>query len=120
MPYKDYLKALSESVGGSLASIIMGYDGIPIDEYFVEATPFDLQLLVVEYANLLRDIRRTVGLLENGTMQEVSITTDRVKVLVRVISEEFFLVLVLAADGNYGKGRYLLSREAAKLREELT
>jgi predicted regulator of Ras-like GTPase activity (Roadblock/LC7/MglB family) len=40
-------------------------------------------------------------------------------VLVRVISEEFFLVLVLAADGNYGKGRYLLSREAAKLREEL-
>jgi predicted regulator of Ras-like GTPase activity (Roadblock/LC7/MglB family) len=97
----------------------MGYDGISIDEYFVEGTPFDLQLLVVEYANLLRDIRKTADLLENGIMQEVSITTDRVRVLVRVISEEFFLVLVMTADGNYGKGRYILSREAPKFREEL-
>jgi hypothetical protein len=38
---------------------------------------------------------------------------------VRVISEEFFLALVITAEGNYGKGRYLLSREAVTLREEL-
>jgi predicted regulator of Ras-like GTPase activity (Roadblock/LC7/MglB family) len=119
MSYKECLKSLTESVGGGLAAIIMGYDGIPIDEYFVDSTPFDLQLLVVEYANLLRDIRRTVTLLENGSMQEVAIATDRLRVLVRVISDEFFLVLVLTADGNYGKGRYLLSREAPRLKDEL-
>jgi predicted regulator of Ras-like GTPase activity (Roadblock/LC7/MglB family) len=119
MSYKESLKAITEEVGGGLAAIIMGYDGIPIDEYFSEATQFDLQLLVVEYANLLREIRRTVALLENGNMQEVSITTDRLRVLVRVISEDFFLVLVLTAAGNYGKGRYLLSREVLQLRDEL-
>jgi predicted regulator of Ras-like GTPase activity (Roadblock/LC7/MglB family) len=120
MSYKESLKTITEGVGGGLAAIIMGYDGIPIDEYFSETPQFDLQLLVLEYANLLREIRRTVALLENGSMQEVSITTDRVRVLVRVISDEFFLVLVLTADGNYGKGRYLLSREALQLRDELT
>lgn len=119
MPYKDSLKSITESVGGGLAAIIMGYDGIPIDEYMTENSSIDLQLLAVEYANLLRDIKRTVDLLENGDMQEVSIATDRVRVLVRAISEEFFLGLVITADGNYGKGRYLLSREAVKLREEL-
>lgn len=119
MSFKKCLKSLTENVGGGLAAIIMGYDGIPIDEYFVETPLFDLQLLVAEYANLLRDIRRTVSLLENGTMQEVSITTDRLRVLVRVISEEFFLVLVLNADGNYGKGRYLLAREAPQLKDDL-
>lgn len=119
MSYKERLKALAEEVGGCLAAIIMGYDGIPIDEYFVEKTPFDLQLLVAEYANLLRDIRCTVDLLENGNMQEVTITSDKLRVLVRVISAEFFLILVMAADGNYGKGRYLLSREAPVLRNEL-
>lgn len=119
MSYKEYLRSLTENVDGGLAAIIMGYDGIAIDEYFVEATPFDLQLLAVEYANLLRDIRRTVELLENGDMQEVSISTDRLRVLVRVISAEFFLVLVITATGNYGKGRYLLSREALQLRDEL-
>lgn len=119
MSFKESLKSLTESVGGGLAAIVMGYDGISIDEYFVEATPFDLQLLVLEYANLLRDIRRTVALLENGTMQEVSIATDRLRVLVRIISEEFFLVLVMTADGNFGKGRYLLAREAPRFREIL-
>ncbi len=119
MSYKESLKNLAESVDGALTAIIMGYDGIPIDEYFVESTPFDLQLLTVEYANLLRDIRRTVNILENGVMEEVSIATDRLRVLVRVINEDFFLILVITTDGNYGKGRYLLSREAFKLKDEL-
>lgn len=119
MSYKQALKTITESVGGGLAAIIMGYDGIPIDEYLVDTTQFDLQLLTVEYANLLRNIRSTVDLLENGVMEEVSIATDRLRVLVRVINEQFFLVLVITADGNYGKGRYLLSREALILKDDL-
>lgn len=119
MSYKQTLKTVTESVGGGLAAIIMGYDGIPIDEYLVDYSQFDLQLLTVEYANLLRDIRRTVELLENGAMEEVSIATDKLRVLVRIINEQFFLVLVITADGNYGKGRYLLSREAFKLKDDL-
>lgn len=119
MSYKQTLKTVTESVGGGLAAIIMGYDGIPIDEYLVDCSQFDLQLLTVEYANLLTDIRRTVELLDNGAMEEVSIATDKLRVLVRVINEQFFLVLVIAADGNYGKGRYLLSREALKLKDDL-
>ena len=119
MSYKESLKTVTESVGGGLAAIIMGYDGIPIDEYLVDSSQFDLQLLTVEYANLLRDIRRTVELLENGAMEEVSIATDRLRVLVRVINDQFFLVLVITADGNYGKGRYLLNREALKLKDDL-
>lgn len=119
MPYKESLKSLTENVGGGLAAIIMGYDGIPIDEYLIDSSKFDLQLLSVEYANLLRDIRNTVDLLENGDMEEVLIATDRLKVLVRVINDQFFLVLVITADGNYGKGRYLLSRESLKLKDDL-
>lgn len=119
MSYKQNLKAVTESVGGGLAAIIMGYDGIPIDEYLVDSSQFDLQLLAVEYANLLRDIRRTVELLDNGAMEEVSIATDKLRVLVRIINEQFFLVLVITAEGNYGKGRYLLGREALKLKDDL-
>lgn len=119
MSYKESLKTVTESVGGGLAAIIMGYDGIPIDEYLVDSTQFDLQLLTVEYANLLRDIKRTVELLENGDMEEVSIATDKLRVLVRVINDQFFLVLVITVAGNYGKGRYLLNREALKLKDDL-
>ncbi|NTW88984.1 MAG: roadblock/LC7 domain-containing protein [Desulfobulbaceae bacterium] len=119
MAYKEFLKSLTEGVDGGLAALIMGYDGIPIDEWLDQSTNFDLQLLSVEYSNLLRDIRHTVELLENGAMEEVTIATDRLKVLIRVINPEFFLVLVMTADGNYGKGRYLLSRESFRLKSEL-
>jgi len=119
MSYRESLKALTEATDGSMAAIIMGYDGIPIDEFIIDNVPYDMQLVAVEYANLLRDIKRTVELLENGAMQEISIATDRLRVLVRVINDDFFLVMIIATDGNYGKGRYLLSREAIRLREEL-
>jgi predicted regulator of Ras-like GTPase activity (Roadblock/LC7/MglB family) len=119
MPYKESLTSLVENVGGGLAAVIMGYDGIAIDEYLLAKTTFDLQLLTVEYANLLRDIKKTVELLENGDMEEVSIATDKIRVLVRVINQDFFLVLLMVADGNFGKGRYLLARESRILAEEL-
>lgn len=119
MSFKESLKTLTESSGGGLASVIMGYDGIAIEEYLVDSSAFDLQLLTVEYSNLLRDIRKTVELLENGDMQEVSIATSRLRVLVRVINSDFFLVHVQSIDGNFGKGRYLMSREAIKLQGEL-
>ena len=112
-------KDITENVGGGLAAIIMGYDGIAIEEYFVDNSAFDLQLLTVEYSNLLRDIRKTVELLENGDMQGVSIVTSRLRVLVRVINSDFFLVHVQSIGGNFGKGRYLMSREAIRLQGEL-
>lgn len=119
MSFRKSLKELAESVNGGLAAIIMGCDGIAIDEYLLDGSPDDLPLLVAEYANLFNDIKRTAELLENGKMEEVSLATDSIRVLIRVISEEFFLVLVLAADGNYGKGRYLCSLAALKFRDEL-
>lgn len=119
MPYKDTLKIITGRVEGGLAALIMGYDGIAIDEYLVESSKFDLQLLSVEYSNLLKDIRKTVELLGTGSMEEVAIVTDLLRVIIRVINEQFFLVLVMTADGNYGKGRYLIQREAINLKSDL-
>ena len=39
--------------------------------------------------------------------------------VVRGVSDDFFVALVMEADGNYGKGRYLLKRDVWKLREAL-
>ena len=119
MPFKECLREIVDNVGGGVGAVIMGYDGIPIDEYLPEAGPFDLQLMAVEYANLLKEIKRTVGVLKTGDLEEVSVTTATARVLVRVINEEFFLALVIGADGNYGKGRFMLRREIPKLYDAL-
>lgn len=119
MSFRDILRGMVERVEGGQGAVIMGYDGIPIDEYIKEDAALDIQLLSVEYATLLKEIRRTVEVLKTGEMEEISITTGLTRVIVRPVNEEFFVVFVLGKDGNFGKGRYLLKRDAPRLAEAL-
>ena len=119
MSFRDILQGMVERVEGGQGAVIMGYDGIPIDEYIKEDVILDIQLLSVEYATLLKEIKRTIDVLKTGDMDEISITTGLSRVIVRPVNEEFFVVFVLDREGNFGKGRYLLKRDAPKLAEEL-
>jgi predicted regulator of Ras-like GTPase activity (Roadblock/LC7/MglB family) len=49
----------------------------------------------------------------------VTISSARHINVIKLVNEEYFLVLVLAVDGNFGKGRFLLRKAIARLREEL-
>ena len=109
MELRDTLKEIVEKVGGGVGAVIMGYDGIPIEEHIKEGL-FDVQILAVEYANVLKEVKRTIDVLKTGEMEEIIITTGLSRIIIRSISEDFFIMLALDSDGNYGKGRYLLKR----------
>ena len=119
MDFKAVLKTIVDESSGSLGAVIMGYDGIAIDEHLREGGGVDVQMLAVEYASVLKEIKRTVGVLKTGELEEVSIMAEQCSVIVRGISNDFFVALVMGADGNFGKGRYLLKRETSRLREAL-
>jgi predicted regulator of Ras-like GTPase activity (Roadblock/LC7/MglB family) len=119
MSFRDILKNTVEQVDGAVGAVIMGYDGIAIDEFILLNESFDVQLLAVEYATLLKEIKQTVDVLKTGAMEEVSICTAEVRIILRSISDEFFLVLLLKRDGNFGKGRYLLKLHSSTLYEML-
>jgi predicted regulator of Ras-like GTPase activity (Roadblock/LC7/MglB family) len=117
MPLKEILKSIVENVSGGVGAVVMGYDGIPIDEHVHEGTNVDVPLLAVEYATVLKEIKRTVEVLRIGKMEEISINTDFLRAIIRVIDEELFVVLVVCQEGNFGKGRYLLKLKAPQLRD---
>lgn len=119
MGFKAILKRVVDQSCGGLGSVIMGYDGIAIDEYLVEGGALDVQLLAIEYASVLKEIKRTVGVLKTGELEEISIISEKCSIIVRGINDDFFVALLIAADGNFGKARYLLKREAPLIREEL-
>lgn len=118
MSLRETLTGIVSSVEGGVAAIVMAYDGISIDEA-VARTDFDLQLLTVEYATLLKDIKRAVEILKVGDLEEVSITTGQLHVAIRVLNADLFVVLVMTRDGNHGKGRYLLKLKSFDLLQEL-
>ncbi len=119
MSFRGILQGLVEKVEGGQGAVIMGYDGIPIDEYIKEDATLDIQLLSIEYATLLKEIRKTVEVLKTGAMDEIFVTTGLTRVIVRPVNEEFFVVFVLEKECNFGKGRYFLKRDAPKLAEAL-
>jgi predicted regulator of Ras-like GTPase activity (Roadblock/LC7/MglB family) len=120
MSLRETLNTIVQSVDGALAAIIMAYDGIPIDEVSVEQTEFDVQLLSVEYSSVLKEIKRAVDVISMGDLEEVSITTAKMCIIVRVLNDDLFAALILSRDGNIGKARYMLKLKSYGIIHELS
>jgi predicted regulator of Ras-like GTPase activity (Roadblock/LC7/MglB family) len=120
MPLRESLNTIVQGVEGTLAAVIMAYDGIPIDEVTVQQSEFDMQLLSVEYATVLKEIKRAVDVIKMGDLEEVSISTSRTCVIVRVLNEDLFAALIMNRDGNIGKGRYMLKLKSFEMLRELS
>lgn len=117
--FSDILQRIVEGTAGGIGAVLMGYDGIAIEQFFAPDQDLDLQMVVVEYSNVLKEIRRTAEILSLGEMEEISIRTDRFIIVIRILNEDYFVALILNRDGNFGKARYLITREGANLLEEL-
>jgi len=120
MSLRDSLNSIIRNVDGSLAAVIMAFDGIPIDEVTIEQSEFDMQLLSVEYATVLKEIKRAIDVIKMGELEEVSIMTTRTCVVVRILNDDLFISLIMNRDGNIGKGRYLLKIKSYEVLRELS
>ncbi len=113
--FSEILQRIVEETGGGVGAVLMGYDGIAIDQYFSADQQLDLHMVAVEYANVIKEIRKTARILNVGEMEEVSIKTERFHIVVRIITVDYFVAMTLHRGGNFGKARYLLTREAPNL-----
>ena len=120
MAFLAHLEAVVNQVPGALACSVMGFDGIPVETHQSDdAVEMDLQTSWVEYANMLSQIRGAAEGLKTGAVSEVAVSSERVVTLMRLVSPEYFLVLAMKPEGNYGKGRYVLRITAPKVKAEL-
>ncbi|MEZ4600224.1 MAG: roadblock/LC7 domain-containing protein [Syntrophotaleaceae bacterium] len=116
--FHDILQGILREADG-VSAVLMGYDGLPVDQVDRPCDGIDLNLVAVEYANVLKEVKNAVSLLNTGDLEEMAIRTQRFHVIIRALTEEYFVTLTLPRDGNLGKGRYLLLRESSRLCEAL-
>ena len=120
MSFRAHLESVVSQVDGALACSVMGFDGISVETFQKdEAGALELNGAWVEYANLLTQLKNAADVLKTGTVTELSVNSEKVLTIIRLVSPEYFLVLALRAEGNYGKGRYVLRVTAPKVRAEL-
>ena len=117
--FKAILEDIVTSCTGCIGALLMGYDGIGIEQFSIEENSLDLNLVGIEYSNVTKEIRKAAEVLNAGVLQEVSIKTELYYVIIHALTDEYFVALMIERNGNYGQGRYLLMREAPALRQAL-
>ena len=119
MSFRERLEEVCRGVEGAVACSLMGVDGIEVDTHLNEGGEVDVKSLLVEYSGVLRSAKDAAEAHAAGGVAELAIATDKLLAVVRTVSPEYFMVVALTPDGNFGKARYLLRVTAPKLRSEL-
>jgi predicted regulator of Ras-like GTPase activity (Roadblock/LC7/MglB family) len=120
LSFQTHLESVVAQVDGALVCSVMGFDGIAVQTHQVQGTDeLELSTALIEFTNVLSQLKNAAELLKTGGVQEISINTERVTTLMRLVTPEYFIVLALKPEGNYGKGRYVLRVTAPKIRAEL-
>jgi predicted regulator of Ras-like GTPase activity (Roadblock/LC7/MglB family) len=117
MPFSEILKEVVTNTEGALGALIVGLDGIPVEEYTVNSD-MDVQSMTVEFSSLLREIEKGSQSAEMGSTREVTVIADKAMIMLRRLNEEYFFVLIIKPDGNFGKGRFLLRMSVPRLLKE--
>ncbi len=117
MPFADILREMVNGTEGALGALVVGVDGIPVEEFAVTGD-LDLQSMTVEYSTLLKEIEKGSQSAQLGSTKEVTVIADKAMVMLRRLNDEYFMVLIISPDGNFGKGRFLLRMAVPKILKE--
>jgi predicted regulator of Ras-like GTPase activity (Roadblock/LC7/MglB family) len=117
--FLDRLSRISNRIDGALALSLVARDGIPV-ESFSSDPDLDLDVLAAELIAQVRSITENHRELEVGDVQQFSVTTDRLTLMVSAVAADYYLLLVLGPEGNYGKARFELRRARLLLEEDLS
>lgn len=119
MSFRELLQQVVQHVDGAVAAALMGVDGIEVDSHHLEVPGLDVRTLLVEYSSLFRAAHQAAETHEAGGVTELSILAERLLVVARLVSPEYFMLVALKPDGNFGKARFMMRVTAPKLLAEL-
>ncbi len=117
--FRDRLNRISERIEGVLALSLVAKDGMAVDSVSSDSA-LDLEALAAEMVSQARSISDNHRELEVGDVQQLSVTTDRVTLMVSSVTPDYYLLLVLGPEGNYGRARFELRRARLLLEKDLS
>lgn len=120
MTFREHIQRIVQSTPGAVACTIMGFDGIAIDTYETGTGEVDIPVLLVEFAAAAQLLRRNATQSPAGGFVELVVTNQRLSAIVRPLTEEYFLAVVLAPNALVGKARFLMRVAAAPIAKELS
>ena len=115
--FKDVLRGIAEHVEGTLAVSLIGLDGIAVETVSYDSLPLDA--MGAEFGGFIKSVRVTNTELDTGEVLQFSLVTEKYIAFLSAVTSEYYVLLVLRPDGNYGRARFELARAKHLLRDEL-
>jgi predicted regulator of Ras-like GTPase activity (Roadblock/LC7/MglB family) len=117
MVFRDVLTGVRDRVEGALAVSLIGLDGIAVETIGKGEVP--LEVLGAEFGGFVKSIQTTNTELDTGEVLQFSLVTEKYITFLSEVTPEYYILLVLRPDGNYGRARFELSKAKHLLRDEL-
>ena len=119
MMFKEALEGIIERTDGGIGALIMGVDGIAVEKVLTEeARDLNLDVAAAEFTSLIRNAQRTGNDTGLGSLRELAVQLESATVIMRLFTKEYFVVLAMKPDGNFGRGRFELRKAELELARE--
>jgi len=113
--FAETLKRVVDNVDGGIAAVVMGLDGIAVDTYIKQQDRVDVNTVAMEFSFILTQVRKAGDSLQVGSLEELSVKAQRLVLICRMISPQYFVAVAVAPEGNLGKARYMARVSAPTL-----
>jgi predicted regulator of Ras-like GTPase activity (Roadblock/LC7/MglB family) len=114
--FREVLAGIKERVDGALAVSLIGLDGIAIESIKDGNVPLDV--FGAEFGGFIKSVRPNADL-NTGDVLQFALVTEKYITFLSAVTPEYFVLLVMRPDGNYGRARFELARAKHLLRDEL-
>ena len=114
--FKETLAGIRDRVEGTLAVSLISLDGIAVETINDGNVPLDV--LGAEFGGFIKSIRPNAEL-NTGEVLQFALVTEKYITFLSAITPEYFVLLVMKPDGNYGRARFELAKAKNALRDEL-
>jgi len=116
----ESLEKIVQNTPGAAGAILMGFDGIAVMQYVApEHAEIDIESTAMEFSFRYVELRQAAESLDMGEVTDITIKADNRSVCCRVLSDEYFVAIVLADSSHIGKGRWMLRSTSGELQSEL-
>lgn len=116
--FLERLNDLSNRIGRTRALSLVAADGIPVESVSSDEE-LDLEALAAELMNQVKNISENHRDLSMGDVEQFSVTTDELTLMVSSLNPNYFLLLVLGPEGSYGRARFELRRARLQFAKDL-
>ena len=111
------LREIADRLDDVHCVLLMGMDGLPVEKV-VRDDAFNIEALTAEFTTVVKVTTASANEVQAGTVEEILILSDKMILLTKSITNDYFLLLVLPADGNLGRARFELKKAKYMLEKE--